>query len=129
EQLFAWAGRVPPWAQRLILTITLLLRFVPILLEEWERFSRIAVARGKAPRVTILGAVGQLRDTAIPFMLALFRLGEHAADALESRGIGTRQPTFIRSQFWKRRDTYLLIGCLLIFGFFWIWAKGLFNFM
>ncbi|GGD66755.1 ATP-binding cassette domain-containing protein [Paenibacillus nasutitermitis] len=124
EQLLSFRGHVPDWAQRIILTITLLLRFVPILLLEWERFSRIAVARGKTTRITLAGAAAKVKDTAIPFMLAVFRLGEQAADALESRGIGTRRPTFIRSRDWKLRDTQLVAACGLILGFLWFWTHS-----
>jgi len=119
EQLLAIRGRVPFRGQQLILAITLLLRFIPVLLSEWERFSRIALARGKAARLTWRGAVGRLRDTSIPFLLSLFRLGEEVAIALESRGVGRRPfPAVQHTQHWRYRDTLLvgsgLVICLLL---------------
>ncbi|UVI27614.1 ATP-binding cassette domain-containing protein [Paenibacillus spongiae] len=123
EQLFTFRGRMPLWGQQVILTVTLLLRFVPVLLSEWERFSRIAVARGKVTRMTWRGAAGRLRDTSIPFMLALFRLAEQVANALESRGVGRRSyPALRMTERWRRRDSVLVAASLGLFAFLWWWA-------
>ncbi|MCQ6560091.1 ATP-binding cassette domain-containing protein [Paenibacillus mendelii] len=123
EQLFSYRGRVPLWGQKIILTITLLLRFIPVLLSEWERFSRISIARGKVTRRSWRGAAGRLRDTSIPFMLALFRLGEHVANALESRGVGKRgYPETRITELWQRRDSILIASCLVLSAFLWWWS-------
>ncbi|WP_274650744.1 ATP-binding cassette domain-containing protein [Paenibacillus humicola] len=123
ERLFAPRGRVPLWAQRLILAVTLLLRFIPVLLSEWERFARIAAARGKDPRRSWRGAAGRLRDIATPFLLALFRLGEQAALALESRGVGRRPyPLVSRSRLWRPRDSALAAGSAA--AAFLLWLLG-----
>lgn len=96
-------------SQRLVLTVTLLLRFVPQLLAEWDRFARIAVARGKDIGRSPAAALRRLRSTAVPFMLALFRMGETVTLALESRGIGRRDaPTEAERLRWQTRDSLLL---------------------
>ncbi|MFD2333299.1 ATP-binding cassette domain-containing protein [Cohnella sp. GCM10020058] len=97
-------------AQRLVLTVTLLLRFVPQLLAEWDRFARIAVARGKDTGRSPAAMLRRLRSTAVPFMLALFRMGETVTLALESRGIGRRDaPSEAERLHWHARDGVLLI--------------------
>ncbi|WP_165822404.1 ATP-binding cassette domain-containing protein [Paenibacillus montanisoli] len=122
EQLFAVFGRLPQWGTKLILTVTLLLRFIPVLLSEWERFARIGMARGKRIRRTPGGAFKRLQETSIPFMLALFRLGEQVSDALESRGVSMeRQPTLLITERWKGRDSLLAAASAAILLIFWLW--------
>ncbi|SDX51400.1 ATP-binding cassette domain-containing protein [Paenibacillus sp. CF384] len=122
EQLFGAIGKVPLWGTKLILTITLLLRFIPVLLSEWERFARIAIARGKETERAARGSLKRLKETSIPFMLALFRLGEQVSDALESRGVGKeRQPTLLITERWKSRDTVLAAAGAAILVIFWMW--------
>ncbi|SEM88466.1 ATP-binding cassette domain-containing protein [Paenibacillus sp. OV219] len=118
EQLLGIWGKVPLWGTKMILTVTLLLRFIPVLLSEWERFGRVTLARGKQTRRSGRSAIRQLRETAVPFMLALFRLGEQVSDALESRGVGKkRQPTLLVTEKWKLRDTLLAVCGLVILLF------------
>ncbi|RIE03362.1 ATP-binding cassette domain-containing protein [Cohnella faecalis] len=50
EQLLSRKGRTIPIAQRFILTLTLTIRFVPVLLKEWNRYRRLMLARGKKRR-------------------------------------------------------------------------------
>ncbi|MBB3113557.1 energy-coupling factor transport system ATP-binding protein [Paenibacillus phyllosphaerae] len=125
EQLLAYKGRLSRWAQNLILIVTLLLRFVPVFIAEWERFDKLAAARGKQSRLTWRQAPGRIRDTALPFMLALFRVAEDAAAALESRGVGRRPYPIIRkTQRWQRRD-YVLACCSIVFFIgMWLWDRG-----
>lgn len=95
--------------QRLVLTVTLLLRFVPQLMAEWERYARIAIARGKDTAKSPAAWLRRLRSTAVPFMLSLFRMGETVTLALESRGIGRRDaPTDAERLRWQARDSLLL---------------------
>lgn len=109
EQLFTAFGRMPAWGTKLLLTVTLLLRFVPVLLSEWERFARIAAARGKKTGHGWRGAVRRIQETALPFMLSLFRLGDQVTDALESRGVGVQpHPTVLVTEAWRLRDTLLV---------------------
>jgi len=123
EQITSIRGQSPVWAQRTILTVALIMRFVPVLLELWERFAKIIRARGKSVSRNPAGMGRRLRDTAIPFLLALFRLGDEVALALESRGVGgSVQPTRPERLRWRGRDYALAAGSLgLAIG---LWALG-----
>ncbi|MFC4810332.1 ATP-binding cassette domain-containing protein [Paenibacillus sp. GCM10023250] len=121
EQLFARFGRMPAWGTKLLLTITLLLRFVPVLLAEWERFARIAAARGKRTGGFLRGGVRRIVETALPFMLSLFRLGDAVTDALKSRGVGAQtHPTLLAAEAWRARDTVLVLGGAAVCAMMWL---------
>ncbi|WP_256761289.1 ATP-binding cassette domain-containing protein [Cohnella sp. WQ 127256] len=115
EQLIMIRGTIPQWAQRFILTVTLMMRFVPVLLELWERFTRIFLARGKTMSRNPVAIGKKLRDVSIPFLLALFRLGDEVVLALESRGVGfNRNPTRAVKLMWKMRDYGAVAGALAL---------------
>jgi energy-coupling factor transport system ATP-binding protein len=123
EQVAAIRGRVPGWAQRTILTVTLIMRFVPVLLELWERFVKIFLARGKSVSRNPAALGRRLRDVAIPFLLALFRLGDEVALALESRGVGGRDSVVLPARSrWRRRDYAMVGGGLLLAIALWSFA-------
>ncbi|MFB9328525.1 ATP-binding cassette domain-containing protein [Paenibacillus aurantiacus] len=120
EQSFAVRGQVPSAGQTIILTVTLLLRFIPVLLAEWQRFAKLNLARGKAARFSLRKLPGQLRELLLPFMLSLFRIAEQAASALESRGVGRRPyPRVRRTLRWQLKDVALTTSCLLLLLLFW----------
>lgn len=123
EQLFSFRGRMPAWAQKFVLTVTLMLRFIPMFLHEWERFSRHAIARGKESSMALRAVVRRLLATALPFLLALFRIGDQVAAALESRGVGRRRnPTLLRTQKWRKRDTALAGSAMAAAALLWLWG-------
>jgi len=70
------------------LSVSLLVRFIPMLGREWARFAGIAVVRGK--RSVRPGAVPLrgVHTVLVPFLLAVLRLGDRIAFALEMRGFG-----------------------------------------
>ncbi|SFB43508.1 energy-coupling factor transport system ATP-binding protein [Cohnella sp. OV330] len=108
-QILPRKGGAARRSQRLVLTVTLILRFVPQLLAEWDRFARIAVARGKDTGRSPAAMFRKLRSTAVPFMLALFRMGETVTLALESRGVGRRDmPSEAERLRLQARDGLLL---------------------
>jgi len=107
-QLVPRSRRVPAFWQRIVLTVTLTIRFVPVLLSEWERFGRIFLARGKMARRTPGAMIRKLRDIALPLLLALFRMADEVALALESRGVHRDvQPTRSANLRWRLRDALL----------------------
>ncbi|QJD83291.1 ATP-binding cassette domain-containing protein [Cohnella herbarum] len=115
EQMTSINGKTPAWAQRGILTVALIMRFVPVLLELWERFMKIFRARGKSISRNPVAMGRRLRDVSIPFLLALFRLGDEVALALESRGVGGRTtPTRALRLKWRLRDYGLAAGALAL---------------
>jgi energy-coupling factor transport system permease/ATP-binding protein len=76
--------RIP--VDALALSASLLLRFIPLILLQLQRFARIAKARGK--RSTRSGNIG-IRDmpaVVIPLLLAILKLGEDLSLAMEARG-------------------------------------------
>jgi energy-coupling factor transport system ATP-binding protein len=101
--------------QRIVLAVTLTVRFVPVLLGEWERFRRVQLARGKEAGRTPAAMFRRLRGTAIPLLLSLFRLADDTALALESRGVrkGVR-PARSASRSWQWRDAALIAGAVLL---------------
>ena len=120
EQLLSVRGTLPVPAQKIVLTVTLLLRFIPVFLSEWERFARFAVARGKETGRSAGTALRRIRSTSLPFLLALFRMGEQIAFALESRGVGRRtSPALARTDRWRRRDTALVLVSLAVAAALW----------
>ncbi|RUS48252.1 ATP-binding cassette domain-containing protein [Cohnella sp. AR92] len=122
SSLLGFRGRIAPPVQRFLLTVTLMLRFIPIFLSEWERFSRYAIARGKETgRRSVVGSIKRLSRTILPMLLALFRLGDQAAVSLESRGIGKQKyPTLLRIRSWGTRDTVLVSAVLVISAGLWL---------
>ena len=125
ERLGSFRGGTPDRVRWLALAATMTLRFVPLLLAEWERFGKLSLARGKAPRLSPGAFVRALRDQAVPFLLALFRLAEETAAALESRGAGRGRPgpSPVRLR-WGIRDTALAAGAALAAAVLWWWTSG-----
>lgn len=122
EQLLTFRGKLPKRAQQLTLIVALMMRFVPVLLELWERFVRIFLSRGKSISRNPIAIGRRLRDVSIPFLLALFRLGDEVTLALESRGVGLdARPTQGTRLRWKKRDYGFVLGALVL-------AVGLWGF-
>ncbi|MCC3371781.1 ATP-binding cassette domain-containing protein [Cohnella sp. REN36] len=110
-QLSTFRGRTSRRVQQVVLTVTLILRFVPQLLDEWGRFTRIAIARGKENAKTPGAIARRLKETSVPFLLALFRMGDQVSLALESRGVGrVPQPTMSERLRWRGGDWLLLLA-------------------
>ncbi|CAM4235431.1 ATP-binding cassette domain-containing protein [Paenibacillus tarimensis] len=83
------ALRLNPSASRAIaLMISLLFRFIPLLLSEWARFSKIAVARGKQAVMPGKVPIRMLHTVIIPYMHALLRMADLMSNSLEIRGFG-----------------------------------------
>jgi energy-coupling factor transport system ATP-binding protein len=98
-----------------VLAVTLTVRFVPVLLNEWVRFRRIVLARGKDTGRTPRAAVRRLREMSIPLLLSLFRLADEVALALESRGVRKEvRPTRGSRLRWRPQDTLLVAGAAVL---------------
>jgi len=121
EQLVPRKRRVPVVWQQIVLTITLTIRFVPVLLNEWERFGRIFLARGKEIRWSPGATIRRLKGIAMPLILALFRLADEVAIALESRGIRKDiRPTRTERLKWGWPDTMMTGGAALLAALLWL---------
>ncbi|MOA14312.1 Energy-coupling factor transporter transmembrane protein EcfT [compost metagenome] len=113
EQALGWLTRLRVPIHSFALLITLIFRFIPLLLREWERFAKLAHARGKATTPLRAVPVRMIRSVLIPYMRSILRLAEQLADALEARGYGytKRRPTFgFRLRFGSNDARLLLTG-------------------
>lgn len=122
EQTFGFLERIRVPIHSFALIVTLIFRFIPLLTGEWERFAKLAHARGKA--VTPLKTVPfkNLVPILIPYVRSVLRLAEQMADALEARGFGykKRKPTYAFRLRFGRADAAMLSigfvsGALLLF--------------
>lgn len=124
QKLLTFSGRTPAFAHRLILTVTLMIRFVPVLVEEWGRFARIDLSRGKMRPGRSWAIASKLKDMALPFMLSIFRLGDEIAIALESRGVARDvRPTRAAKLRMAARDYGVVLGSALIMFGLWAYAN------
>jgi energy-coupling factor transporter ATP-binding protein EcfA2/energy-coupling factor transporter transmembrane protein EcfT len=111
--------------EQFALTAALMIRFLPLLMNEWERFARIAAARGKYAvrpgRVPIRG----LRMTVIPYLMSLIRLGELLSLILIIRGIGLagRKETRAFRLSFRRTDYKLVLIAICILLFLILFAR------
>ena len=115
------AARGVPVA-RFALASALLLRFLPLLFETWERFARIAAFRGKRPVKPGTVPPSLVAMTVMPFLLALVRFGNDLAAMLAARGIGGTGggPYIVRgpSPSFARRDALLAAGAVTLLAVF-----------
>ncbi|MFD2116748.1 ATP-binding cassette domain-containing protein [Paenibacillus yanchengensis] len=89
EQTFGWLSKYKVPVAAIGLLITLIFRFIPLLIEEWQRFSKIVRLRGK-----IITKDGRLPFVAIipmliPYLRSIIYRAEQLAEALELRGYQT----------------------------------------
>ncbi|WP_165898471.1 ATP-binding cassette domain-containing protein [Tumebacillus sp. BK434] len=96
------------------LATSLMLRFVPVILQELRRFSRITKARGKSVKGNF-----RLRDTSaivVPLLLSVLRLGEDLSVAMEARGyakFGNRRTSAVKLRIVRHDRVILLAGGVL----------------
>ncbi|WP_317981932.1 energy-coupling factor transporter transmembrane component T [Paenibacillus glycanilyticus] len=88
EQTFGWLSRFNVPVMSIALTVTLIFRFIPLLAGEWERYVKIAHARGKVTTAAGSLPFRMLLPAMVPYIRSLLRMAEQMADALEARGIG-----------------------------------------
>jgi energy-coupling factor transport system ATP-binding protein len=99
------------------LAVSLIFRFIPMIWSEWQRFSLIVRARGKAALKPNTVRVRDLGPMIIPLIMALFQRAEDMTIAMEMRKVRENGAFGARSTllFWSRRDTW--IGILGLLGF------------
>ncbi|MEK3882225.1 ATP-binding cassette domain-containing protein [Paenibacillus sp. PL2-23] len=122
QQTFGWTARLGVPIHSAGLLIMLIFRFIPLLTREWERFAKLAHARGKA--TTRIGTVPirMLRVIFAPFLRSLLRLAEGMADALEARGYGSipAKPVYGFRVRFGRSDIWLLTGAAMTSAMLWL---------
>jgi energy-coupling factor transporter ATP-binding protein EcfA2/energy-coupling factor transporter transmembrane protein EcfT len=98
------------------LVASLMVRFLPTIANEWHRFARIAAARGKyAVRPGRL-PIRQMKRTAVPFLMALLRLGETWSLVLMARGVGREgwSPSQAVRMRLDKHDVYVIMAAIVI---------------
>lgn len=108
-----------------VLAVSTLFRFIPLIIREWQRFSAIVRARGKAPLRP--GSV-RMRDVpalVVPLLLSLFYRAEEMVTAMQLKqaGGGTSALPPIRLQ-WTRSDSLAAAAGLAGFGLL-LWLRAL----
>ncbi|MDQ6419168.1 ATP-binding cassette domain-containing protein [Paenibacillus sp. LHD-117] len=91
DQTFGWLAKLSVPVQSFTLLVTLIFRFIPLLMREWGRFAKLARARGKETAPNGAFPAKQIKFMLIPYMRAILRLAEEMADALEARGFGVQR--------------------------------------
>ncbi|MHA0856080.1 ATP-binding cassette domain-containing protein [Paenibacillus sp. CMAA1364] len=119
EQSFGWLSRLKIPIYSFSLVVTLIFRFIPLLTGEWQRFAKLAHARGKVVTPLQSVPISMIQSTIIPYVRSILRLAEQMADALEVRGFGyiKEQPTFGFRLHFDRFD-WVLISIASICGLF-----------
>ncbi|MGO4543967.1 ATP-binding cassette domain-containing protein [Paenibacillus sp. 2TAB23] len=110
EQTFGWLERIKLPIHSFALIVTLIFRFIPLLTGEWERFAKLAHARGKAAAPPKSVPIKQIIPILIPYVRSILRLAEQMADALEARGFGyaRRNPVYAFRLSFRKADAVLI---------------------
>ncbi|PQP81246.1 hypothetical protein C0Q44_22780 [Paenibacillus sp. PCH8] len=102
------------------LAVSLIFRFIPMIWSEWQRFSLIVRARGKAALRPNTVRIRDLGPMVIPLLMALFQRAEDMTIAMEMRKVRENSLLGVRSSLlvWSKRDTWIgmagLIGFVLL---------------
>lgn len=106
------------------LAVSLIFRFIPMIWSEWQRFSLIVRARGKAALRPNTVRVRDLGPMVIPLLMALFQRAEDMTIAMEMRKV--RENSFLGARssllVWSKRDTWICMIGLIVFVFY-IWIR------
>lgn len=108
------------------LAVSLIFRFIPMIWSEWQRFSLIVRARGKAALRPNTVRIRDLGPMVIPLLMALFQRAEDMTIAMEMRKVRENSLLGARSSLliWSKRDTWIsmagLIGFVLL-----VWIRQL----
>lgn len=116
EQGLHWLKRIRVPVDPFALTASLIIRFIPMIIDEWQRFARIAAARGKYPFRPGQIPIFRMRMTMIPILISLLRLGETLSLILIVRGVGRAdsKPTIAFRLRFNRYDYRLIAAAASI---------------
>ncbi|MBD3918329.1 ATP-binding cassette domain-containing protein [Paenibacillus sp. PR3] len=124
EQSLGWLRKIKLPIDALALTVALIFRFLPMIKQEWERFVRIAHARGKSTTRPGKLPARMLYAITAPFMLAMLRGADEMTDALEARGygrMGGSTPTRGIVLRWSISDSKLTVVFGILFAIlYWL---------
>jgi energy-coupling factor transporter ATP-binding protein EcfA2/energy-coupling factor transporter transmembrane protein EcfT len=122
DQTFGWLSKLKVPVGSLTLLVTLIFRFIPLLMREWGRFGKLARARGKETTASGGIPVKRIHRMLMPYLRAMLRLAEEMSGALEARGFDRPRGNPVYGFKLKpgRADAWLLaaaIGCCSILYF------------
>jgi energy-coupling factor transport system permease/ATP-binding protein len=101
---------------------SLILRFIPDITREFDRFRQIARVRGKTARQSGVLSFWELRSVLVPFVIAILELGDHLATAMEARGyrsVRMNRTNSVQLKFSTADWVTLCLG-VLVFAFLFI---------
>lgn len=104
------------------LAVSLTLRFIPIIMGELQRFTRIAQARGKRGRFRRGIPLRDLPVIILPLLLSILKIADELSTALEARGyhsVGQPRTSSVELKFSPKEWQVLawsVLGFLLLWG-------------
>ncbi len=116
ERLLRPLARVGVPTQDLAVMISMALRFMPMMLEEYERIRMAQTARGADFTAGSLAArTRSLAALAVPLLMSAFRRADELAVAMEARGYRRGPRTTLRELAFARCDwgAFAVMGALL----------------
>ncbi|WP_145409360.1 ATP-binding cassette domain-containing protein [Paenibacillus xylanexedens] len=105
------------------LAVSLIFRFIPMIWSEWQRFSLIVRARGKAALRPNTVRVRDLGPMVIPLIMSLFQRAEDMTIAMEMRKVRENYRVGSTTSLlkWSKQDTWIgVIGLMIFIGYIWI---------
>ncbi|MCP1309695.1 ATP-binding cassette domain-containing protein [Paenibacillus tyrfis] len=113
-----YAKRLKLRTDSFALAVSLMFKFIPLIVREWQRFSDIVRARGKA---AIRPGAVRGRDMpalVVPLLLALFHRAEEMTSALEMKKIGRQNALLGHTESLRltRADGIAIVSSLLLLG-------------
>ncbi|MFD0695696.1 ATP-binding cassette domain-containing protein [Paenibacillus sp. GCM10027628] len=98
------------------LAVSLIFRFIPLILREWQRFSAIVRARGKAALRPGAVRARDIPALVVPLLLSMFYKAEEMTVAMELKKVDGKQLSLKTNLLkWQRADTVLVIGGIFCF--------------
>ncbi len=103
-------------AEAVALSASLTMRFIPMMLRETDRFSKVARARGKSNAKPGSIRLQDIRAIMTPLLLAVFQLADNLSTAMEVRGyhrLGLKRTASIQLKMTRKDAMGIIIGALL----------------
>jgi energy-coupling factor transporter ATP-binding protein EcfA2/energy-coupling factor transporter transmembrane protein EcfT len=95
------------------LAVSFIFRFIPLIMREWQQFSMIVRARGKASVRPGSVRVRDIPALVVPLLLAMFHKAEQMTVAMEMKQIdGTTLLLRKNTLEWQKADTILVVVAL-----------------
>lgn len=99
------------------LAVSFVFRFIPLIMREWQQYSTIVRARGKASVRPGSVRVRDIPALVVPLLLGMFHKAEQMTVAMEMKQIdGTTLLLRKNTLEWERADTILVVVALLAWG-------------